>query len=151
MLNPDLDPNPATSAVERLKGVWKLVRFDVEAQSTGVRRPALGDTSKGRLILHSSGTLMVVITARGRRAPNTPEERTGAFDSTVAYSGHFDIHGDRFTIAVDISWHEAWCNAPQVFTWRLDGKRLELTSAWRPDPGDATSLVRQLLLWERET
>jgi hypothetical protein len=136
--------------LERLAGIWRLVRFDLETQTGGARRPAFGDAPKGRLIILTSGLMMVVITASGRQGPKSAEDRASAFSSTVAYTGYFKLSGDRLTTDVDISWNEAWVDAPQARTFRFVGSQLELSSDWQPSPFEPGTNGRGVLLWERE-
>jgi hypothetical protein len=86
----------SSSDVARLADIW-LVLFDLETQTDGARRPAFGDAPKGRLIMLTSGLVMVVITARGRQRPTSAEDCASAFSSTVAYTGYFKVSGDRRT------------------------------------------------------
>ena len=60
-------------------GTWRLVSFDTEDQATGERRPTLGKSPKGRLILMPNGYMMVILTAEGRQPANTEADRARAF------------------------------------------------------------------------
>jgi hypothetical protein len=135
----------------RLTGVWRLRSFSIEAQESGERMPMFGGASKGRLVLTESGVLITVITAVNRPIPKTNEDRAVAFNTVIAYTGHFKVKGDEFTTNVDVSWNEAWTHAPQIRCFRFVGAYLEILSAWAPNPVDGKSMGRGILEWERET
>ena len=52
----------------------------------------------------------------------------------LALTGLYRIEGETFIIAVDISWNEALTNTEQVRFYKLDGHRLDITTAWMPHP-----------------
>ena len=135
---------------QSLLGQWRLLTMEIENQTTGTRTALLGMNPKGRLLLLPSATMMTVITSRDRTQPTTSDERAGAYSSVIAYTGRFTVEGDRLTTAVDVSWNEGWVHAPQVRTFRFVGTKLELTSAWAPNPFEQGSIGRGIMLWERE-
>ena len=140
---------PLSAHAQPLLGQWRLLSMDGENQATGQRTP-LFLNPKGRLLLLPSATMMTVITAGERAPPTTTEERAGAYNSVIAYTGRFTVEGDQLTTAVDVSWNEAWVHAPQVRTFRFIGAQLELTSAWAPNPFVQGGVGRAVVLWERE-
>jgi hypothetical protein len=95
--------------------------------------------------------LIAVITSVHRPIPKTNEDRVVAFNTVIAYTGHFKVKGDAFTTNVDISWNEAWTQAPQIRSFRFVGTCLEILSAWAPNPVDGKAMGRGILEWERET
>ena len=142
--------NLALSPIEQFVGAWRLLSFETEAQDTGERRPFFGLAPKGRLVVLPEGVLIVIITAGGRQAPNSAEERAGAFGSMVAYSGHITVTGGQLNTRVDIAWTEGWVGTTQGRTFRFIGSRLELVTAWAPSPVAPERIGRGILSWERE-
>ncbi len=140
----------ALNPSEQLVGTWRLLSFETEAQDTGQRRPFFGPNPRGRLVVLPNGVLMVIITAGGRQAPNSAEERASAFGSMVAYSGHITVTGGQLNTQVDISWNEGWVGTAQARTFHFIGSRLELVTAWAPSPVAPERIGRGILSWERE-
>jgi hypothetical protein len=134
----------------RLVGTWKLVAFETEFQDGSPRRPVFGQNPSGYAILTAQGRLIAVLEAEGRKPAKTDEERAALLRSTVAYSGTYRVEGDKWTTQVDVAWNPAWRGTEQVRYFRIDGERLEITSAWQPDatlPG--TPVTRGVLTWVR--
>ncbi len=133
-----------------LVGQWRLLSFDLENQQSGHKAPGFGPNPKGRLVILPGAFIIVLLTAAGRAAPKTDEDRSAAFKQTIAYSGPFEIEGDLIKVKVDVTWNEAWGNTVQVRTFKIIDSRLHLVSAWAPSPIDPNTIVRGILEWERE-
>lgn len=140
----------ALKPIDQLVGTWRLLSFETESQDTGERRPFFGPAPRGRLVVLPDGMLFVIITAGGRQAPKSAEERAGAFGSMVAYSGRITVTGDQLNTLVDIAWNEGWVGTAQCRTFHLSGSRLELVTAWAPSPLAPERIGRGILEWERE-
>ena len=139
------------NAASGLIGQWRLISFDLEDQASGERTAGFGPDPKGRIVMLSSGYLIVVLTAAGRPVPRTDEDRAAAFKQTIAYSGPFEIEGDKLKVAIDVTWNEAWGGTVQARTFKLTGSRLSLISDWTTSPIDSGRIARGILEWERET
>lgn len=63
----------------------------------------------------------------------------------------FRVRADAFTTNVDVSWNEAWTQAPQIRFFRFVGMYLEILSACAPNPVDGKTMGRGILEWKRET
>ena len=135
---------------EKLIGIWKLVSFETEFQATGERKPNFGKNPNGFVIFTPEGRMMVVLTAEGRKAPETDEDRAALLRTMFAYTGIYRLEGDKFVTKVDVSWNEAWTGTEQTRFYKMDGNRLDIISAWAPSgviPG--RPIVRGILTWER--
>ena len=55
----------------RLHGLWKLVAYEVESQSTGLREPTMGLHPTGYAVFTPEGRVFFVFTAEGRKPANT--------------------------------------------------------------------------------
>jgi lipocalin-like protein len=131
-------------------GIWRLVSYEVESQATGEREDVLGKHPTGNIIFTPEGRMMVVLTGEGRKVPHTELDRADVFKSLVAYTGMYRVEGDRWITTVDVSANPAWVGAEQARIFRVDGDRLQESTAvmeWaaRPDKG----MVRFILTWER--
>jgi Lipocalin-like domain len=133
----------------KLVGVWKLVSFETEVQDGGERRADFGKRPKGYVIFTAQGRMMGVIEAEGRSVPKTGEERAKAFESTVAYSGTYRLEGNTWTTSVDVAWNPGLSGKDSVRVVKFDGDRLDVISAWAPNPALGGTISRNLLSWER--
>jgi hypothetical protein len=131
-------------------GIWKLVSCIYEDVQTKERTLPYGEHPKGYAILTPEGRLMALITAEGRKAPSTAEDRDAAFRSAVAYSGRYRVDGNQFVTTVDIAWNEAWVGTDQLRFFRLKGNRLHIESPPTPNLNRNGQMVRGMLIWERE-
>jgi len=134
----------------KIVGIWKLVSYEVESQSTGEREPALGKNPTGYIIFTPEGRMMVVNTGEGRKAANTDQDRADLFKSMVAYTGMYRVEGDKWITKVDVAANPAWVGGEQARFFRVDGDRLQESTSFmqwgaRPEKG----MVRFILTYER--
>jgi hypothetical protein len=130
-------------------GIWKLESFDVEFQDSGERKPLFGANPSGYIIFTPEGRMMALLTAEGRKAPQTDAERASAFRTMYAYSGTYQVEGDRWITKVDIAWNEAWTGTDQLRYYRFDGEKLIVTSAWQPSVNFEGRYTRGILTWTK--
>src|ERR1700739_4449605 len=107
-------------------GTWKLVSCIFEDEQTKERTFPYGEHPKGYAILTPEGRLMALITAEGRKAPRTAEDRDAAFRSVAAYSGRYRVEGNTFVTRVDIAWNESWVGTDQPRFFKVEGDRLSI-------------------------
>jgi hypothetical protein len=100
--------------------------------------------------LTSVGRFFAVITADGAKPPTVQEEQAAAFRSMSAYTGKFQLEGDKFITKVDVAWNQAWVDTEQTRFWHLEGDRLHIVSAPVQNPNVAGSSLVGYLVWERE-
>ena len=62
------------------------------------------------------------------------EKLAALFRTIVAYTGRYRVEDDRFITKVDASWNEAWTGTEQERFYTLDGDKLEVRTAWMPNP-----------------
>jgi hypothetical protein len=133
-----------------LIGVWKLLTLETEFQDGSPRRPVYGENPSGYIIFTVQGRMMTVIEGEGRRSAKTDEERATLFRTMSAYTGMYRLEGDKWITTVDVAWTPDRRGTNQVRFYRLDGNRLEVTSAWAPDvniPG--APITRNIMTWTR--
>lgn len=118
-----------------LIGVWKLVSFDVEYRESGQREPFYGDSSaNGYIIFTPEGRMMALIATSRREPGQTDDKQAALFRTMLALTGRYRVESDRFVIAVDVSWNEALTGTEQVRLYEVDGRGLDITTAWMPHP-----------------
>jgi Lipocalin-like domain len=134
----------------KLFGVWKLVSLTYEDPQTGEQRPLFGRHPNGYLILLPNGRMSAIVTAEGRPAPKTDEERGDALRTMVAYSGTYRIEGDKWITKVDVAWNEAWVGTEQVRTYKLAGDKLDVIAMTQPAVNFGGRVLKAILSWERD-
>jgi hypothetical protein len=135
----------------KIVGIWRLLSYEVESQSTGGREPVLGKNPTGNIIFTPEGRMMVVITGEGRQAAKTDQDRADLFKSLVAYTGMYRVESDKWITKVEVAANPAWVGTEQTRFFRVDGDRLQESTpvmqwAARPEKG----MVRFILTYERE-
>lgn|SRR5262249_35553557 len=140
----------ASDGEQQLLGVWKLESMYEELKATGERKYILGEKPNGYIIFTAEKRMMALLTAEGRRKPNTDEDRIAAFWSMAAYSGIYHVEGDKWTTRVDVAWTETWTGSDQIRFFKLEGDKLTVISMWMPDPHEpGNPEVRGVLVWSR--
>jgi len=139
------------SDARNIVGVWKLVSVVYEDAATKERTPALGEHPKGRQIATAQGQWLALVTADGRKVPQSDEERAQALRSMIAYTGRYRIEGGKVITKVEAAWNEAWVGGEQVRLIRFEGDRLFIESPPMPHPNVGGKVVRVIVIWDRET
>ena len=134
----------------KLIGVWKLVSFDIEYQESGKRQALFGASPKGYIIFTPGGRMMTLFTSEGRKPGDSVEQKAELFRTMMAYTGIYRLDGDKFMNKIDISWNEVWNGTDQERFYKLNANRLEIITAWMPDPFHPERQIgRGILTWER--
>lgn len=136
---------------EKILGVWKLVSWEREVQATGKRLSSFGKNPTGYRIFTPEGRMMVIVTAEGRKAANTENERAALLDSMFAATGIYRVEGDRFITKIDVAGQPARVGAESVYSFRFEGDRLQLIGGWLPGTlaGKTGTMARSIETWER--
>ncbi len=113
-------------------GIWKLMSYEWEIQSTGERQPLMGKNPTGYVIFTPEGRFMAVITGEGRKAASTDQDRAKLLTSMFAYTGMYRIEADKWITKVDVAWLPSYVGTEQVRFFKLDGDRLQVMTDWRP-------------------
>jgi lipocalin-like protein len=134
----------------RVQGIWKLISYEVEVQTTGQKLPLMGEKPTGYAIFSTEGRVFFVLTGEGRKAAKTEQERAELLNTLVAYTGIYRIEGDKWATKVDVAWNPEWVGTEQVRTFRLDGERLSVLTPWRMMPNWADKgMTRSVVTFER--
>ena len=132
-----------------LVGTWNLLSCFMEDVETKERKEVWGEKPNGRLAITATGDWIVVQTAQGRKAPQSDEDRSAAFQSMLAYSGKYRAEGEKIVIKVDIAWDEAWTGTEQVRFFSIDRDRLHIKVAPQSYPNLGDKIMRAVLIWQR--
>jgi hypothetical protein len=133
-----------------LQGVWKVVSYEVEIQSTGRKEPLMGKNPTGYAIFTPDGRAMFVVTGEGRRPAKTIEDRAALLNTLVAYTGTYRLEGDKWITKVEVAWNPEWVGTEQTRVFKLEGNRLQVLTPWRVMPNwPGKGLTRSILTFER--
>jgi hypothetical protein len=111
----------------------------------------MGKNPTGYLVFTPEGRMVQIVTAEGRKAPNTEKERAALFDSMVASTGMYRVEGDRYILKIDVARHPALVGAEEVSSFRFEGNRFHVIGDWTPAmaAGKTGIIGRSIETWER--
>jgi hypothetical protein len=134
----------------QVHGVWKLVSYEVEIQSTGQKEPIMGKNPTGYVIFIPEGRVWFVLTGEGRKAAKTIEDRAELLNSLVAYTGMYRIEEDKWITKVDVAWNPEWVGTEQRRFFKVEGERLQVLTPWRVMPNwPEKGITRSIVTFER--
>src|SRR4051794_9566692 len=136
---------------KNIVGVWTLVSVVYEDAQTKERTPVLGEHPKGRQIATAGGKWLALVTADGRKVPQTDAERAQALRTMIAYTGRYRIEGGKVVTKVEAAWNEAWVGGEQTRFIRFEGDRLFIESPPMPHPNVGGKVVRVIVIWDRDS
>ncbi len=131
----------------RRKNVGGLFEFALPILRASEREYPMGKAPTGYILFLPEGRMAVLITAEGRKAPATEQDRAGLFNTLVAYTGAYRVEGDKWITTVDVSANPAWVGTDQTRSFRITGNRLQEVTAWAARPDDR--MARAVITYER--
>jgi len=136
---------------DRIVGTWKLVSVVYEDVQTKERTPVLGEHPKGWQIATPEGRWLALVTADGRKVPQTDAERATALRTMISYTGRYRLENGKVITKVEAAWNEAWVGTEQVRAYRFEGDDLlHLESPPQPHPNLGGKVVRIIVTWQRD-
>jgi hypothetical protein len=134
-----------------LVGVWMMQSVEFVDPATKQKTQPWGQKPRGTVMFHPAGRMFALLTASLGPSPSTESERAKAFDTMVAYSGHYRVDPPNVLVTtVDISWYGPWIGTEQVRYGELDGDELTLRSAPLDMPLEKTGVLA-VVRWKRES
>jgi hypothetical protein len=134
----------------KMLGIWKLVSFEIEIQSTGQKEPVMGQKPTGYAIFSPEGRAFFILTGEGRKAPKTVQDRADLLDSMISYTGMYRIEGNKWITKVDVAWSPEFVGTEQARFFKVDGDRLQVLAPWRIHPNwPEKGMVRRIITFER--
>ena len=145
-----VQPSFAADSVKKLLGTWKLVSYEVVWQATGEREFPFGKNPTGYIIFTPQGRVMMLITAEGRKAPQSDQDRADLFKSMLANTGIYRVEGDTFITKHDVAHNPVWIGNELMRLFKFDGDRLQTTTMYVPlTPQPQKGTARAILTYER--
>jgi hypothetical protein len=113
-------------------GVWKLTSLTRQDTGSGEAKPFYGERQGGYRIFTKGGHAFVFNVYTPRKKPAGPDptdaERAELFKSSSAYTGKYNVDGDKVTIRIDGSWVESWTGTDRVNVVKIAGNKMTMTS-----------------------
>jgi hypothetical protein len=133
-----------------LVGAWRLTSAYFVAQESGDRLDLLGAEPFGYVVFAPNGRMIMLMTSGGRTPATSSSEMATLFQSMIAYTGRWSLHGETFVTKVDGAWDPSWVGTAQIRYHAYDGRTLSLRTA----PLDLPSIPGQKVIgfvdWQRE-
>jgi len=129
----------------KVLGTWKLVSFERELKATGEKESILGKNPTGYAIFTPEGRAIFILTADGRKAPKTDQDRADLLKSMYAYAGMYRLEANKLIIKPDVSWNPGWVGTEQERLVNIDGERLQIINTSPEKPGVGAGIIT----WER--
>ena len=138
---------------EELYGTWRLVSFVSQVVATGEKTDYFGKAPRGFLSYSRDGRMSALLVKDERPKPTdlakvTNEERLELFKTMIAYGGTFSVAGNVVTHQVDISWNGNWTGTSQIRNFKLDGRKLYISTNPQPGITDGKPVIG-ILEWEK--
>jgi len=145
-------PARADDAADRaaIVGTWKLVSVNYEDQETKAVTPVYGEHPRGYQIATPEGRWLALVTAEGRKVPQTDADRAQALRTMISYAGRYRVADGKVTTKVEVAWNEAWVGGEQTRFIRFEGDLLHIESPPMPHPNLAGKVVRVIVTWQRD-
>jgi len=136
---------------EALIGSWKLDSFELQSATGEISHP-YGRELTGYLFYNEDGYMSAAFMSadRGRIGDGelSKAAEVSSYDNFMAYTGPFEVNGDKITHHVEVSSLEAFIGSVQERWFKIDGDRLDLLTAPLAVGSDAP-VAR--LVWHRVT
>lgn len=138
-------------AEEELIGSWRLDSFELQSVTGEISHP-YGRNLTGYLFYNGDGYMSAAFMNADRGLSGGGELSEAAqasnYDQFMAYTGPFEVNGDKVTHRVEVSSLEAFIGSVQERWFKIDGDRLDLLTAPLA-VGNDTPVGR--LVWHRVT
>ncbi|MBN8982709.1 MAG: lipocalin-like domain-containing protein [Rhizobiales bacterium] len=131
-----------------LLGTWRMTSWTRTSVATGAVTDALGPNPIGYIAYHADGRMMALVLRRDRPTPKstipTNDEKAALYDSMLAYSASYTLHGDKVIHHVDGSWNPAWGVTDLIRPYTLDGDTLVISGAPGEDPVTGEEVIYRM-------
>jgi hypothetical protein len=146
----DSFPSDQETAKDKIVGSWRLVSVLYEDIDTRERTPVYGAHPSGSQIATPGGRWLALMTADGRKTPETDEDRAASLRSMIAYTGRWRVEGDSVVTKVEAAWNQGWVGTEQRRKFRFEDDLLHLESPPQSHPNLLGKVVRIIVTWRRE-
>ena len=146
--NMALDMIASNTKPHGLIGTWKLISNRIMMEDTGEELDLFGTNPRGVITFAPNGRMTAILTTAERPAPVSDADFRAIVMGMSAYAGRFTIQDDHVLIDPDVAWVPF---QRQIRYFELDGDRLTLRTPLQEIPIHPGRLIRNTIVWERET
>jgi hypothetical protein len=140
----------SSMADSSVAGLWKLVSYVVEFQTTGQIEPVMGANPTGFVQFGADGRVFFVLTGDGRKPAKTDAEKAQLLNTLVAYTGTYRVEGDKWITKVEVAWNPEWIGTEQSRNFKIEGSKLQVLTPWRMMPNWADKgMSRSIITFEK--
>jgi hypothetical protein len=141
-------PIMTTSNSHGLFGTWKLISNRIRMEDTGEEFDLFGENPRGVITFAPNRRMTAILTTAERPSPVSEKDLRAIVMGMSAYAGRYAIQDDHLVINPDV----AWLPYPrQIRYFELDGDRLTLRTPVQELPIRPGRLLRNTIVWARET
>ncbi len=134
----------------KVVGLWRLVSYVVEVQSTGEIMNVMGKNPTGYVLFMPEGRAFFILTGEGRKPGKTDKERADLLSTLVSYTGMYRVEGDQWITKIEVAWNPEWVGTEQRRPFKIEGNRLKVLTPWRMMPNWADKgMTRSIITFER--
>jgi hypothetical protein len=134
----------------KVAGLWKLVSYVVEVQTTGEIMNVMGNHPTGYVLFMPEGRAFFILTAEGRKPAKTDKEKAELLSTIVSYTGMYRVEGDQWITKIEVAWNPEWIGTEQRRPFKIEGNRLKVLTPWRMMPNWADKgMTRSIITFER--
>lgn len=140
--------NASNARADGLFGTWKLISNRIRMEDTGEEFDLFGPNPRGVITFAPNGRMTAILTTAERPAPVGEADFKALMMGMSAYAGRFTIQDDHVVIEPDVMWLPY---RRQIRFFELEGDRLTLRTPVQELPIRPGRLLRNTIVWERET
>lgn len=132
---------------EAILGSWRMISWTRTSADTGAVVHPLGPDPIGYIAYHADGRMMATVFRRDRPGAKggtwTDDEKTGLYDSMLAYVATYTVEDNRVVHHVEAAWDPNWqFDLSRPFT--LTGDTLVIAGAPGVDPETGKAVIYRM-------
>ena len=112
-----------------LVGTWRLDSFELQSPDGSITHP-YGEALTGYLFYTADGFMSAAFMSAARVGGSSEDlaegEAASSYDQFMAYSGPYEVTGDKIVHHVEVSSLEIWIGTVQERWFKIDGESLTL-------------------------
>jgi hypothetical protein len=141
-----------SQAADSIVGSWRLVSWvEMESESKSAHN-VFGDHPTGMITYTPDGRMSLFIIDPKRTKPAGPKasdsEAAELYRTMIAYSGSYNIEGNKVTHEIELSWNQTWSGTNQQRFVDVKDNRLTIKTPPIISPVSGKESVHTLV-WER--
>ena len=123
----------SVAQADDIVGTWRLLSLAEQETGSGIIHNPLGDHPLGLITFTGDGHMAFIMAGASRKAAAsvqaTDAEAAALYRTMAAYSGTYDLDGDKLTNHPEVAWNQAWNGTDLHRIAAISGSTLTLTTA----------------------